>query len=390
MKGLWMVARRELLVRGTSKSYVIGLCASAVLVVALLIIPGLLGGGSDDYDVAVAGTDSQQLKERLPKAGENADISIKVKQASSADSARKAVTDEDVDVAIIDNKTVAATGGAVDRELSAVIDGVHQKLISERQLAEAGMDVDDVNNALEVPSLHAVQLGGDDDSGQRQGIAYVLVIVMFMLVMMPSIYVATGVVEEKSSRIVEVLLTSLKTWQLLGGKILGLGILGFFNILLPMLVGLGVGTATAALSGMPDGMVGTILSALGWWLLGYAFFAAMAGSLASLVSRQEDMNSAIGPMTMLMVATYVVSSIYVWTPTDTVARVLSFVPPFSMMMMPVRAAVNDAPLWQQLLAAVLLGLAAVGMFAIGSTIYRRSVMHTGSKLKLTEVFKKAA
>ena len=384
MKGMWMVARREILVRGTSKAYLIGVVASTLLVVLLSLLPNLLGGEST-YRIGVVGAGAAELVEVLPAAGDASELDIETEEFADEAAARDSLVEDDIDIVVIDNEKLLADGD-VNPELTAVLNGVHQSLVSQQQLAEAGLDVAAVNQALTVAPLVTEQVSGDD-IGARIGIAYVLVIVLFMMVMMPTMYVATGVVEEKSSRIVEILLSTLKSWQMLTGKIVGLGLLGFVNLAIPVAVGLGVGTATGTVSALPDGLTATIGTSLIWWVLGFGFFAAMAGSLASLISRQEDMNSAIGPMTMLMVVSYLIASIYVWDPTATVARVFSFIPPVSMFLMPIRDAVGDAPMWQQAASAGLLALAMIGMFWLGATIYRRSVMRTGSKLKLTDVMR---
>lgn len=387
MKGLWLVARREILVRGKSKSYVIGLIASAALVVIVSLLPTFLGG-EDTYKVAVTGTDAKVLAESVPEVGEAHGMDIEVDTVDDAEAAKQAIVDDEADIAVVDNATVVADGEP-DQGLLTVVEAVHQRVIAERQLIDAGADPDRVASAMKVDTLDTEQVNGEDNT-TRQVVGYFLTIILFFMVMMPTMYVAMGVVEEKSSRIVEILLSSLRTWQLLGGKILGLGVLGFLNLAVPAGVGLIAATATGAIDYLPSGMGVTIVTALGWWVLGFAFYAAMAGSLSSLVSRQEDVSSAIGPMTMLMVASYIVTSIYVWDPTSTVAKVLSFIPPFSMLMMPVRAAVDDAAAWEQVLSAGLLGLAAVGMLSLGATIYKRSVMRIGSKVKLSEIFTKSA
>ncbi|GAA4919701.1 ABC-2 type transport system permease protein [Stackebrandtia albiflava] len=388
MKGVWLVAKREILTRGLSRSYIVGVVVSAVLVAGLTLLPGLLGGPSE-YRVVLTGTESAELATAIEAAAEGfEEFSVETAEVADPEAARAEVEAGDADAAIIDNTTLVTESGA-DQQLAVVIDGAHQAVTTQRQLAEAGFDPADVNAALTVAPLQDDQLGGDD-AGARQGIAYFLVIVLFFMVMMPTMYVAMGVVEEKSSRIVEILLSSLKPWQLLVGKVAGLGVLGFVNLAVPLAVGLAMGDVTGAVAELPSGLTGTILSSLVWWVLGFCFYAAMAGALASMISRQEDMNSAIGPLTMLMILSYVVAAVYAWQPTTLVARVLSYVPPFSMFMMPVRDAVNDAPLWQQGLSALLMALAAVGMFALGATIYRRSVMRTGSKVKLTEVLRKSS
>lgn len=394
MKGLWLVARREIITRGSSKSYLIGLVASVVLVVGLVLLPSLLDSESE-YTVALTGTDSAELEAAIDASADLfGTFTVVVEQVEDADAAETAVAEGEADVAIIDNETLVSESGA-SSDLSLLLDTVHQQVASQRQLVEAGLDVTEVNAALQVVPLESEQLGGSDLTA-RTSVGYILVLVLFFTIMMPIMFVATGVVEEKSSRIVEILLASLKTWQLLGGKILGLGILGFINLAVPTAAGLGVlgimsvGSDTGILDMLPSGIMSTVISALGWWVLGYAFYAALSGSLASLVSRQEDINSAIGPMTMLLIATYLIAAAYAWDPMSTVARVLSFIPPFSVFMMPVRDLVDDAPVWQQLVSAGIMIVAVAGVLSLGATIYKRSVMRTGSKLKLTEVFRRAA
>lgn len=386
MRGLWLVARREIVTRGSSKSYLISLAASVVLVVALVLVPSLLSGESE-YTVALTGQDSVELEAAIDAASQGFEgFTVKVEQADDAEVAKKLVSDGDADVAIVDNSVLISESGA-NQDLSLLLDSVHQQVGAQRQLSEAGFDVNEVQAALSVAPMEQEHLGGSD-MGARLAFGYFMVIALFFMVIMPVMYVATGVVEEKSSRIVEILLTSLKSWQLLGGKILGLGVLGFLNLAIPLAVGLGIGGFTDSLDFLPPGVTSTLLSAVVWWALAFAFYSALAGSLSSLVSRQEDINSAIGPMTMLMVVTYVIATIYVWDPTGPVTRVLSFIPPFSVFMMPIRDIVNDAPVWQQLVSGLIMVVAVAGVLALGATIYRRSVMRTGSKIKLMEVLRR--
>lgn len=194
-----------------------------------------------------------------------------------------------------------------------------------------------------------------------------------------------GVVEEKGSRIVEILLTSIRPWQLLGGKIVGLGVLALVNLVAIIVAGLGAAAATGLAADLPPGMAGIVISALFWFILGYGFFAAMAAALGSLVSRQEDVSSVLTPMTMLMTATYLVAYYAAVDPSGPVARILSLVPPFSSMVMPVRMAGGAVAAWEIALAAVLMLLATAGTLALGSRIYQRAVLRTGARVKLSEV-----
>lgn len=335
MNGLWLVARREIVTRGRTKAFVIGLVISAVLVAALAFLPKLFSG-PDSYTVGLAGPQSQSLGPALTGAAK--DVKLTIREFPDETAASGAVTAGDVDAAVVDGRRVLADG-EVDRELGLLLETANQAAQTQRQLSEAGLDPAKVAAAMRVAPLEQVSVGADARyAGVRIGIASLLVMVLFFLLIYSSMYVAMGVVEEKGSRIVEILLTSVRPWQLLGGKIVGLGALALANMVVIIVAGLGAAAATGLAADLPPGMTGIVVSALFWFVLGYAFFAAMAAALGSLVSRQEDANSVLTPMTMLMMVAYLVAYFAAVQPNSPVSRILSLVPPFSSMVMPVRMA----------------------------------------------------
>ncbi|WP_030906519.1 ABC transporter permease [Streptosporangium amethystogenes] len=382
MSGLWLVAQREIITRGRTKAFVIGLVVSAVLVAALAFLPKLFSG-PDSYTVGLVGGQSQALQPAL--TGPAKEMTIAVREFPDEAAASDAVNAGDVDAAVVDGRRVLADG-EVDRELGLLLESAHQTVQTQRQLADAGLDAAKVAQAMRVTPLEQVSVGADARyASVRVGIASLLVMVLFFLLIYSSMYVAMGVIEEKGSRIVEILLTSIRPWQLLGGKILGLGTLALANLVVIILAGLGAAVATGFVAELPPGMTGIVISTLFWFILGYAFFAALAAALGSLVSRQEDANSVLTPMTMLMTITYLVAYFSAVQPGSAVARILSLVPPFSSMVMPVRMAGGEVLAWEIAVAAVLMLLATVGTLLLGARIYQRAVLRTGGRVKLTEV-----
>ncbi|MFI6508267.1 ABC transporter permease [Streptosporangium sp. NPDC050855] len=384
MNGLWLVARREIVTRARTKAFVISLVVSAVLVAAVAYLPTLFSG-PDSYTVGLAGTQSQALRPALTGTAE--DVKITVRDLPDENAARAALTAGDLDAAVVDGRRVLADG-EVDRELGLLLENANQTVQAQSRLADAGLDPAKVAQAMQVAPLEQVSVGADARyAGVRAGIASLLVMVLFFLLIYSSMYVAMGVVEEKGSRIVEILLTSVRPWQLLGGKIVGLGALALANLVVIIVAGLGAAAATGLAADLPPGMTGIVLSALFWFVLGYAFFAALAAALGSLVSRQEDANSVLTPMTMLMMVTYLVAYYAAVQPNGSVARILSLVPPFSSMVMPVRMAGGQVLAWEIAVAAVLMLLATVGTLMLGARIYRRAVLRTGGRVKLSEAMR---
>ncbi|GAA1014918.1 ABC transporter permease [Acrocarpospora pleiomorpha] len=362
---LFLVAGREIRAQVRTKAFVIGLIVSVVLVGAIAFAPKLLGG-PDSYTLGRVQVPELQLTTFAP------DVEVKWRQFPDEAAAKAAVLDGDLDAALVAGNRVL-TDGEIDSELGVLLQSANR----EAQIGASGVTI----TPLAMESVGADTRYED----ARRGIATVLVLLLFFMIIGSVMMVAMGVVEEKGSRIVEILLTSIRPWQLLGGKILGLGVVGLINLAATVAAGLGAALVSGVAADFPPGMTGIVLGALVWFILGYAFFASFAGALASLVSRQEEVGNVLQPMTLLLVASYGVSFYASADPTAPIASVLSLIPPFSSMVMPVRMAAADVPLWEVALSGALMVAAVAGMLALGARIYQRAVLRTGARVRLGEV-----
>ncbi|MEV6982235.1 ABC transporter permease [Sphaerisporangium sp. NPDC051017] len=390
MNAVTLVARREIAVRGRTKGFRIGLLVTAVLVVVLAALPKLIGGGSD-YDVGLAGRQADRLQAALAgQAAQATDVTVKVTRYADEAAARKGVEDGDVEAAVVDNTTVISKT-VVGDSLAVLLDTAHRVVATEANLTAAGLDPAKVGQAQQVAPMKTVSLNGTgEDATIRRVLAMVIVVILFMLLIQVCTWVAMGVVEEKGSRIVEILLTAVRPWQLLAGKVIGLGVLGLSQVIVIAAVGLVAAQVTGAVPELPEGTYGVVAGAVVWFLLGYVFYAAMFAAIASLVSRQEELSGVLTPATMLLMASYLVGFVAAGAPDSTLTQVLSIVPPFSAMVMPVRSAVLDVPLWETGLAAGLMIVAAVAVLLLGGRIYQRAVLRTGARVKWREALSSAS
>ncbi|MEU9890046.1 ABC transporter permease [Sphaerisporangium sp. NPDC051011] len=390
MNAVTLVARREIAVRGRTKGFRIGLLVTAVLVVVLAALPKLIGGGSD-YDVGLAGRQADRLQAALAgQAAQATDVTVKVTRYADEAAARKGVEDGDVEAAVVDNTTVISKT-VVGDSLAVLLDTAHRVVATEANLTAAGLDPAKVGQAQQVAPMKTVSLNGTgEDATIRRVLAMVIVVILFMLLIQVCTWVATGVVEEKGSRIVEILLTAVRPWQLLAGKVIGVGVLGLSQVIVIAAVGLVAAQVTGAVPELPEGTYGVVAGAVVWFLLGYVFYAAMFAAIASLVSRQEELSGVLTPATMLLMASYLVGFVAAGAPDSTLTQVLSIVPPFSAMVMPVRSAVLDVPFWEMGLAAGLMIVAAVAVLLLGGRIYQRAVLRTGARVKWREALSSAS
>ncbi|RCG23421.1 ABC transporter permease [Sphaerisporangium album] len=390
MNAVTLVARREIDVRSRTKGFRYGLLVTAVLVAVLAALPKLIGGGSD-YTVGLAGQQADRLQAALAaQAAQAGDVTVTVTRYADEAAARKGVEDGDVEAAVVDNATVIAKT-VVGDSLAVMLDTAHRAVATEANLTAAGLDPAKVGQAQRVGPMKAVSLNGTgEDATIRRVLAMVIVVILFMLLIQVCTWVAMGVVEEKGSRIVEILLTAVRPWQLLAGKVIGLGVLGLSQVIVIAVVGLAAAQITGAVPDLPEGTYGVVAGAVVWFLLGYVFYAAMFAAIASLVSRQEELSGVLTPATMLLMASYLVGFVAAGAPDSTLTHVLSIVPPFSAMVMPVRSAVVDVPLWETGLAAGLMIVAAVAVLLLGGRIYQRAVLRTGARVKWREALASAS
>jgi ABC-2 type transport system permease protein len=211
-------------------------------------------------------------------------------------------------------------------------------------------------------------------------------VLLYSLLILFGQFVAQGVVEEKSSRVVELLLATMRPWQLLAGKIIGLGLLGFLQMLVIAVVGVAGALAFDVVS-VPGRLIGTVVTVVAWFVVGYAFYASVFAAAASLVSRQEDLGSVITPASIVLILGFVIAIQAAQDPGSTLATVTSFLPGMSPMVMPVRQAAGDAAWWEVGVAVLVMLVAIAVVVRIGGRVYAGALLRTGGKVKLREALK---
>jgi ABC-2 type transport system permease protein len=212
------------------------------------------------------------------------------------------------------------------------------------------------------------------------------VVLLYSLIILFGQFVAQGVVEEKSSRVVELLLATMRPWHLLAGKILGLGALGLAQIVLIAVIGVS-GALAFDVVDVPGDLLGTVGWVLFWFVLGYALFASLFAVAASLVSRQEDLGSVLTPASLVLIVAFFVAIQAAGDPSGTLAVVTSFVPGFSPMVMPVRQAAGEVALWEVAVAVVLMLVAIALVVRLGGRVYSGALLRTSGKTKLKEALR---
>jgi ABC-2 type transport system permease protein len=197
-----------------------------------------------------------------------------------------------------------------------------------------------------------------------------------------------GVAEEKSSRVVEVVLGAVEPTRLLAGKIIGIGIfaLAQTGIVLATIAGLLFTMDTLPL---PAGAGMNLLNVFVFFLLGFAFYSTVYAAFGALMARTENASNAAGPLNLVVSIGYVASIISVQAGDNLFARILSFLPPFTPIVMPMRIVSGRPAMWEIALAVVLLCAAIYGVTRFAARIYIGGVMRGGAKSGLREAWRTA-
>jgi ABC-2 type transport system permease protein len=378
-----LVAGREISTRIRDKTFLISSAVILLLVLGGMVFQAVIASGADKVSVGVVG-DVSTLKPVLVSQGDAVGADVTVVGLDDEAAARRAVTDGDVDGALLDG-TGPSPRLLVERSagssLTATVQGAVSQIALGGQLAAAGID------RLDVPHVAVTETDpGSDPTGERTGIAVVCMIVLYTLLILISQFVAQGVVEEKSTRVVELLLSAMKPWQLLAGKVIGLGLLGLAQIVAIAVVGV-TGALLFDVVSLPGQLIGTVLSVVAWFVLGYAFYASVFAAAASLVSRQEDLPGVITPMSMFLVVGFFVALQAASNPTGLLATVTSYVPGLSPLVMPVRMAAGGVTWWEVLLAVVLQLVAIALVVRLGGRIYAGALLRTSGRIKIREALR---
>ncbi|WP_158842594.1 ABC transporter permease [Saccharothrix deserti] len=388
-RAVFLVSRREFLAKVRTKSFLWGTLVIVALMAGYVLLQAVLFDDAGRDRVALSGQ-ATVLAEPLKQTAASFGREVETVDVTDPAAAEEQVRSGDVDALVTgapDDLHVVVKESLSD-ELHASIDLIVKQQVLNAQLAEAGVDPAVAAQNVERAGVDVVALEPEDDrKGQRLAIGLVIAALLYYSLLVYGTMVAQGVVEEKSSRVVEILLATLRPWQLLLGKVVGLGAVGLLQLLL---IG-GIGLVLSSASGVIDvaGVAGGALATgLLWYLLGFFLYATVFAAAASLVSRQEELQSVLTPISMAIVVAFVVGiNLMISDPTGSAVAVMSVLPPFAPILMPGRMAMGVAPTWQVLLAIVLALLAVAAITWLGGKVYSNAVLRTGARVRLRDVLR---
>jgi len=388
-RAVLLVARREFLGKVRTRSFLIGTVVIIAVLAGYVLLQTVLFDSSNRSTVGLSGQ-STVLAEPLRQTASSFGREVVTVDVTDPVAAEKQVRSGDLDALI--TGAPDALRVVVKENLNTAVQNSLDTLVRQQvlnaQLAEAGLDPAVVAKNMAAAKVTVVALEPEDSqTGQRLAIGLVIAALLYYSLLVYGTMVAQGVVEEKSSRVVEILLATVRPWQLLLGKVMGLGAVGLVQLVLIGGFGLVLSSSTGVidLAGVAGGALATGVL---WYLLGFFLYATIFAAAASLVSRQEELQSVVTPISTVIIVAFVVGiNLLIQDPSGTAVTVLSMLPPFAPILMPGRMAIGVAPLWQVLLAVVLALVAVAAITWLGGKIYSNAVLRTGSRVRLREALR---
>jgi ABC-2 type transport system permease protein len=385
-----LVMRRELGERIREKSFLVSTGISVLIIGVVALLPSFLGDGPDELTVGAVGAEQQVLAHALEDSTTGSDdLRIEARDVGDEAEARREVEAGNIDAALIGESRVV-----VDEELTPDFRALLQTTLQQDRIleafADAGVDQERAQQAIspaliEVEELNPPSPHRDD----RRTVAAVGAFLLFGQIFGYGFWVSMGVVEEKSSRVVEVLLSKIRPSQLLAGKVIGIGILGLVQLAAIAAFGIAIALITNVIE-LPPGTIGTVGLVFLYFIIGYAFYSCSFAVAGAIVSRQEELQSTTAPMSLMLYASFFLAFFALSNPDSVMAQVASYVPMSAPLTMPQRVAYGSATGVEAALSIALSIAVTVLLIPLASRLYSGAILRMGSQVKLKEAWRSAA
>jgi len=412
VRKIWAVIRREFVERIRSKWFWISALLGPVFFGAMIVVPVLFAGAGGTRRIAVVDGTTGAFGARVVAGLRGGKIFRATRVPAGVgvvDSLTQLVGAKQLDGFLIVTDAVVETGTAEYRASNvsslrdvAELQDVLARVAVAARLERQGVDPAVVGRAQLRISLDTKKISGSRTTGesaaQSFALAYVMGVVLFLVITIYGVNVMSSVVEEKTTRIVEVLVSSLRPFQLMIGKVLGVGAVSIFQFVLwglgaklllsqrqALLAGMGGAEEARQVFQMPHLSAATLGVFLGYFLGGFFLYSAMYAAVGAMSSNEQEARQAQQPVMFLLMIAYVSMFGLTNNPESTYAVTLSLIPFTAPIAMPVRWAASTVPAAELVGSLGLLVAGIVAVTWVAARIYRVGILMTGKRPNLKEL-----
>jgi ABC-2 type transport system permease protein len=380
-RNVFLVARREILMRLRSRVFTVITIVMVVLVAGSVLVAAYLQAGTPSQPEAVHvgfSGGSQALEPSFNSVAVALGQTVTVTNVADPATGRSQVQAGTLDMAVSGSAT--APTAVVSESLPAMVEIALDAAAEDARMATDGLTPAAITSITAGVPFEPVQPTGSSsplNQGAFVGIAVGLI--LFVALGSAGSQVAQGVVEEKATRIMEILLATVRPSELLAGKVLGIGLVALLQLAIEATAALITVELTKGVS-IPALGIGYVVAYLAWFVLGFLMYAMALAAVAALVSRPEEVPYATAPANLLLLGSFVCSlNVFLRIPTSPLSTVLSVLPPLAPTLMPMRIAEGIAEPWEVGLAMALTVATIAGEVWLAGRIYANSAMRTGTR-----------
>lgn len=422
MLKLWMVIKREYKTRVVSKGFLISTIAIPALFAGMMFFVAAVNVGSPGRAFRIAVLDESGSLGRLVRenlaaetrsGGKPKFVIEEEPEISGSVATARSRLDELTRRGHLDGYLWIPAGVATGAAQAELIERSESLLMSKDAIEHAisdaviagrlrayGVAPPHVETLLDPVGLKIMHLNGAQGQSEDQGEGYIIAVIMasilYAALLMYGIITMRSILEEKSTHTMEVLISSVRPFELMAGKILGVAAVGLTQFLIwaisaGLLAAYGLTMAHAFIHGgaglnfhIPTG---ALICFVLYFIGGYFLFASLYAAIGAAVSDQNDAQQIQMPITLILVASFILFGVVARDPYSTEAVVLTMIPFFSPILMVFRVAISNPPLWQVVLSLIILAATCAGVVYVTARIYRVGVLMYGKRPSLVELFK---
>jgi ABC-2 type transport system permease protein len=383
-----LVAARELRERLRGRVFRVGTLLILLAVAAAIAVPVLLGSKPSVQRVGVVGALGAPLRAAVTADGGAAGTTVELLPEASLRAAQAGLRDGRIDLAVVDGRQIWVDRAitSADTSVTAQLVRVVSKTVAAgAAFAAAGLTPAQAAIIAAARPLPVASLRPAPPSGTQRNTSFIELVLVFIMLTQYNAWTLTGVMEEKASRVVEVLLAAIRPAQLLAGKVLGIGLAAFLQAGLVLITALSVARGVG--SSLLHGTTPMTLAATAVWLvLGYAFYSWVYAAAGAMAERQDQAQSLAFPLGLPVIFGYLtaISAATSGSP-SLLVHVLAYLPPTAPFAMPVLVSLGMVT-WWQFAASVLISVACtIGVARAAAGIYRKAILRTGRRVRIREV-----
>lgn len=388
---IFELARRDFVQRAKSKAFLMSMALTVGIVLMIGPLISLADRDPGPTQVGIVGELPAGSVGSIRGQADLLDMDVELTTYHDLAAAEQAIVDGEIS-AVVNGMDELIFREEVQIRLATVLNGGIANAQRKSLAADMGLSLTEVDTLLYpvVFDQRTLEPAETEEDRAEEVAALVGLMLLYISILIFGQFVMMGVMEEKQTRVVEVVLSRVKPTQVLIGKVVGIGLLGLIQIIA---LGGAVLFTLSIVDLMDIDLTGIGAKVLGllvlWYLLGYAFYSFMYGALGATISRQEDMQGVAMIPVLLILPGFFIGQLALVNPEGWIARAASFVPIWSPMVMAVRSTASDVPIWEVAVAIALIVVTTYGLVRFGGRIYRGAILHTGSKTKLRTAWKSA-